>query len=272
MGQQTEESELVGRFAAWQRGRGFSDKTITRRTISIGRFRAHMHPRLLEAATGVDVEDWLGQLRSPATRRAYRADLNSFYRWANRRHLLAGNPIDDTDSIRVPRSLPRPVAAALLPAILAAAAMDLRQMIALAAYAGLRVSEIANIERGDLQLGGDDPVVIVRQGKGQKDRVVPAHPELVRILGDRTKPGRLFTVSAATVGDQIARHLRDLGINATAHKLRHTFGTEAVRAANGNIVLAAYLMGHESIDTTMRYNGWAGGPGSEVIRKMYPAA
>lgn len=55
------------------------------------------------------------------------------------------------------------------------------------------------------------------------------------------------------VGERITRHLRDCGIKATAHALRHTFGTECARASGGDVVQVAALMGHASPSTTMGY-------------------
>lgn len=268
----TGEQQLSDAFATYQREKGLTSDTIRRRRVTLGRFAAHIAPGPLATARTDDIDDFLATLRAPATKRAYCADLFAFYRWAMRRRLVDVNPAADIDRMRVPKGLPRPVRKELLPAILEAADPELRKMIALAAYAGLRVSEIAKLDRDDLSLDVDEPIVIVREGKGRKDRIVPAHPALVEMLRDFRQPGRLFPVTKGYIGAKIAAHLRELGIEATAHKLRHTFGTEAVRAARGNIVLAAYLMGHDSIETTMKYNGWAGGPAGDVIRSMFPPA
>jgi integrase/recombinase XerD len=72
----------------------------------------------------------VGELTA-ATVRAYLADiaglaassrtsgLRSFCRWAVRHDLLAANPMDRIDNIKVPRSLPRPAAAADVAKVLA---------------------------------------------------------------------------------------------------------------------------------------------------------
>ena len=46
--------------------------------------------------------------------------------------------------------------------------------------AGLPVSEAVFLESRDLHLDSDPPGPVVRQGKGRKPRVVPAHPVLQR--------------------------------------------------------------------------------------------
>ena len=66
-------------------------------------------------------------------------------------------------------------------------------------------------------------------------------------------------------------HLARCGVTATPHQLRHTFGTEFARVSNGNLVQLAALMGHDSIDTTMGYVGWAG-DGADAVGRMYPIA
>lgn len=257
-------------FRQYERVRGLSRKTIERRDVSLRQFAASIVPMSLLKANGDLIDDWLGTHRSPATRRAYRSDLMAFYTWAAKRDMCV-NPVLKTDPIRVPKTLPKPVPAAYLSAILESAPSDVRIMIALAAYAGLRCAEIAAIDSSDVDLSKESPVLAVRCGKGSKDRIVPVHPDLAAMLRGR-RAGRLVNVSARSVGYKVANHLRSLGIDATAHKLRHTFGTELARATEGNIVLVARIMGHEDVSTSMRYVGWAGGPGADAVAAMYPPA
>lgn len=265
-----EPSEHILAFRRYQLVRGLSPKTIRRRSVSLGQFADSIAPLSLFEATGDLIDDWLGTHQSPATRRAYRSDLMAFFSWAAKRDLCA-NPVLKTDSIRVPKPLPRPVPAVYLRAILASATPDVRMMIALAAYAGLRIAEIAALERSDLDLMSESPTLAVRCGKGNKDRIVPVHPDLAALLRG-ARAGPLVNVSATTVGQKISAHLRSIGIEATAHQLRHTFGTELARSTEGNIILIASLMGHEDVSTSMRYIGWAGGPGADAVAAMYPPA
>ena len=48
--------------------------------------------------------------------------------------------------------------------------------------ADLRVSEALALAARDLHLDSDRPTLVVLQGKGRKDRVVPVHPELQTAL------------------------------------------------------------------------------------------
>ena len=60
----------------------------------------------------------------------------------------------------------------------------------------LRQAEAPNLEWRDLQFAGAQPSVTVRNGKGGKYRVVPAHPELVDAF--RSVPHRGLTEGAFT--------------------------------------------------------------------------
>ena len=258
-------------FRRWQRTRGLAQATIKRRDASLTGFAEYITPLpLLEAEPDL-IDDWLGTHPSPATRRAYRSDLMAFYTWAAKRGLCT-NPVLAVDGIRVPRTLPRPVPASHLRAVLTSAPSDVRLMIALAAYAGLRRSEIANLDASDIDLLSIPPTLAVRGGKGGKDRIVPVHPDLAVELATAPRHGKVVGVRASTVGHRIADHLRQVGIEATAHQLRHTFGTELARATDGNVILIATLMGHADIATSMGYIGWAGGPSVDAVAAMYPQA
>lgn len=264
-------NDEVGAFRRYQQVRALSPRTIRRRGVTLRQFAAWIAPLPLIEASGDLIDEWLGTFTSPATKRAYRSDLMAFYTWAAKRDMCA-NPVLRTDSVRVPKPLPRPVPAAFLEAVLATATPDVRMMIALAAYAGLRRAEIAALDAGDVDLVSEAPTLAVRAGKGNKDRIVPIHPDLAAMLRRAPKHGPIVGVTEGTVGQKIAAHLRSLGIEATAHKLRHTFGTELARATEGNVILIATLMGHADISTSMGYIGWAGGPSAVAVESMYPRA
>jgi integrase/recombinase XerD len=259
---------LTTLYADYQRQRGLAPNTVERRSTSLRMFARFAAPTTIADATPPLIDDFLGMYPSAATRRAYRGDLVCFYRWAHRRQLVAVNPTDLVDPIRVPKSLPRPVATEQIPAIIAAAEPQTALMLALAAYAGLRRFELAQLDRDDCDIWRTPPVIVVRNGKGGKDRIVPAHPVLVAML-QQLAPGPVFPVGYHRIGAQIREHLAACGVNATPHQLRHSFGTELARVTSGDLLLIARLMGHESPATTMGYIGWASGRGAEAIGGLY---
>jgi integrase len=264
--------ELLQAFVAYQQGRAFSGGTIRRRVSSLSSFLDFIHPSYAAEAGPTDVEEWLRGFKDPQTRYSYRSDLKIFYRWAVRRGIARDNPVDDTDPPRLPKRLPRPLQPADLSAALAAADGDVQLMMMLGAFAGLRVSEIARLATADLHMDRTPAVMLVKQGKGRKDRVVPLHPALVsRLRG--TTVGYIFPsgtghVHPGTVTRRVGNVLHMVGIEATAHCLRHTFGTELARVARGNLVAVAQVMGHESVNTTNGYVGWSPET-ADMVAQMY---
>ncbi len=265
----TGHGETIGHFGDYQRARGFSTATIRRRTLTLTQFLRFLAPGSLFDATDSDVQEFLLMRASARTRHAYRSDLRTFYTWACRRNLTASDPTILIDPIRVPKTLPRPVPATMVRDLVRhAPTSELQLAVALAAYAGLRIAEIAALDGADIDW--QHQVLFVRAGKGNKDRAVPMHPMLAQHLRPHAgKSGRVFQNKKDTIGRSVAKYLRDSGVDATAHKLRATFATELAEAARGNVVMVQRLMGHESPTTTMAYVGWGGGEAAGVVSTMY---
>lgn len=264
---------IIDAYDHYQRGRGFSEATIRRRRSTITQFADLLLPKPIDRAALADVEDFLGQFTVARTRHAYRSDLRCFYTWAVTRELMPTNPTVLVDPVKIPRSLPRPFGPEAAVLMLVGSAR-VRQMVALGLYAGLRCAEIAVLDVADISTWSTPPVIVVRSGKGGKDRVVPAHPQLVGLLAERPRAGPMFAnrrgvaVSSKAVSSSIRSHLRRCGIDGVPHQLRHTFATEMTRQAQGDIFTVATVMGHSSVNDTMRYAGWSGA-GAEIIARMF---
>jgi integrase/recombinase XerC len=267
------DAELFAGFVTYQQARSFSPSTIRRRRLSISRFARFVAPSSVTEATAVDIDEWLSKLASARTRHAYRSDLAVFYRWAVRRGFLASSPVEGTDSVRVPKVLPRPMSAADVAGAYIAANARLQLAILLGALAGLRVGEMVNLDAADIHLEAEPPVIHVRAGKGAKDRVVPIHPTLRPHL-EQLPAGWLFPAQGRThiqpesLGRRLKEHFERCGVDATAHQLRHHFGTEAARWARGDLMVVRGLMGHSSTDTTMGYIAFTPSEGADVVAKI----
>ena len=132
---------------------------------------------------------------------------------------------------------------------------------------GLRVSEMANLKVGDLHLGKGQNSLIVRNGKGGKDRVVGISSALKNLISGyleyrisdsqflfysergeqltRFGIGRVFKTIAGMAG--IAEH-------HSIHSLRHTYATNLYKASDYNLRLVQKQLGHSSITTTSVYS------------------
>ncbi|MTA13924.1 MAG: tyrosine-type recombinase/integrase [Actinobacteria bacterium] len=268
------DAELLQAFEAYQLSRAFSPHTVKRRRASLGKFARYLAPTSLTAATWQDAEEYLGMFQASRTRHAYKCDLSAFYRWAERRKLVDGNPIALVDPVRVPRSMPRPAPVEAVAAAFATSDGDTQVMVLLGALAGLRRAEIANLQPGDIYLDADPQVIHVRHGKGDKDRVVPIHPTLAEHLARRSCwlfQARARRYSPDAVGRRLRQALSIDGQRITGHQLRHYFGTEAARWSAGNVVLVGQLMGHADPNTTIGYIRWSPAQGAEVVGKIVTA-
>lgn len=269
---------MIDQFAQHQRYRGLSERTIRRRSETLEQLRRWLAPLGLERAKRDQLEQFISGKPSASTRHAYRSDLRAFYGWAADRGLVDESPAAGLDRIRVPRSLPRPIDVNDVRRLLSSGSLKVRRMIGLQAYAGFRVSEIAHLDAADVWLHANPAVVVVRRGKGAKDRSVPMHPDLRRLMDGLPRNGPVFLSRARchqmtprAVSELIHDHMVRCAVAGTPHQLRHTFGTELARRSGGDMVLTAELMGHESATTTMGYVRLARTGFDEVVASMYEA-
>lgn len=262
---------IVEAWCASQQVRGLSERSIKRRRWAVDAWLEHTRGDLA-TATGLDVEMWLTRWTDPATRRAALSDLRQLYRWAVARELLDRDPTERVELPRMRRRQPTPVSADNIRRLVNGSTGPVHRMVMLAAYAGLRVAEVADLRGEDIELRLE--VIVVRNGKGGKDRIVPLAPELLAELADVT-PGRLFDgLTPNAVSQRIARLMRRLEVPGRPHDLRAAFGTEVAVRSGGNLVLVAQLLGHESITTSQHYVRWVP-EGADVVRRLYgrvPAA
>jgi site-specific recombinase XerD len=140
-----------------------------------------------------DLRDWKFSRQqldgaAPATINRGLSTLRRFCKWAAEQKLLSENPlvgVEDVPSTPLaPRSLPDQAVDALLRAVRNECDLRLRlrdeAMLALLAYAGLRVQEVCDVQLRDIDLAGG--TITIRSGKGGKARRLPLHPDAQRIL------------------------------------------------------------------------------------------
>jgi integrase/recombinase XerD len=143
-------------------------------------------------------------------------------------------------------------------------------IIYLLTYTGIRIEECEKLNRKDLDFkrGG----VITVTGKGNKTRKVPFPKEarfyVKEYLDTRTDDNKaLFLSNYKKRMDKrsLQRVIENIGkeynaklpeeerINIHAHIFRHTYARNLIKGQGVDIVTAAGIMGHESIETTRRY-------------------
>ena len=230
-------------------------------------FAASLGERSMFEAKVEDVEDYCdsrrgrgGRYIDSRTRYHILSTLHGFYVWAINEEMTVQDPTVRIRRPRMRRVLPRPIRDEDLALALQEAPPELRAMILLGAYQGLRCQEIAGLERSDVFETSEPPLLRVLAGKGGYERVVPLHPEVMEALRCVPLPrsGPIFRRqhgsphTAVTVSQTLRKYFAELNIDATAHQLRHWFGTRAY-AASRDIRMTQELMGHASPNTTAGY-------------------
>lgn len=140
-------------------------------------------------------------------------------------------------------------------------------IVSLMVRAGLRVSEVAALELDDVSVTERKGQVVVRQGKGLKERVVPlsrmARAAMSEYLAERPS-FNVKSVFVSPAGNSLSsRDVQRLVSSATAkagisttvtpHVLRHSFATRALRQAKVDLATLSKILGHENLTTTARY-------------------
>ena len=163
---------------------------------------------------------------------------------------------------RIPELLTREEVAAIL---VACKRERDRTMMALAYGCGLRLSEVVAVRIQDID--GERRLLRVHQGKGAKDRLVPLPPSLLqrlRAYWQRYRPRALLfpgygghALSVTTLQKAFTAAKRRAGVckEGGIHGLRHAFATHQLAAGLG-VERLQRIMGHSSIQTTLRYVHW----------------
>lgn len=196
--------------------------------------------------------------------------LRSFYNYLLESGLVTVNPLSGMPRPRYHRALPAFLSLAdskrLIQSVRSREDLFYRRrnacIIILFLNCGLRLSELAGIQTGDLY---DDAIRIL--GKGSKERYAYLNRSCQRAvrlwLSKRgALPGPLFTskqgkgVKASSIASVVKGELREAGLDMSrisTHKLRHTAATLMYRQGKVDIRLLQAILGHASIATTEIY-------------------
>ena len=276
---------LIATYLARCAVEGKSPNTIAAYRETLTRFQRYLHadgaPLDPDRLRPDHVIAYLARFAAhrPATRHRYFREVRCFWNWLRAAGYTASDPFRGLRNVRLPQTIVPPLAPAEIGRLLACC--DHRTLVGRRDRAilltlldtGVRCSEAAHLDLADCRL--PERRLLVRQGKGGKDRIVPFADRCATALAaygaDRgPAPGPLFV--AARYGrlqagvrlqpNGLKQLLRRLGRAAGvprvhAHRFRHTFATWAI-AHDARELDVQHLLGHRSPDMVRRYSATYG--------------
>ncbi len=260
--------------------KGYSPRTIRRYRTNVDFFVRQTKIEEVEIVTGDLVRSFFYEGRtkrqwSPVTFITYLKSLKVFFRWCVKEGCLEKNPTDDIEKPKLEKKLP--------PKLTQQEALKILEVVynypydypylryrnhaifAMFIFAGIRKQELLNLKYTDVDL--ENLSLFVRQGKGNKDRIIPICNKLAetlrRYLVERKRLNKTCPEFFASLNHNGGltldgfTHLMHLAIDASkikfsAHKLRHTFATLMLEGGC-DIFSLSKMMGHSDIKTTTIY-------------------
>ncbi|HYB92038.1 MAG TPA: tyrosine-type recombinase/integrase [Candidatus Binataceae bacterium] len=246
------------------------------------------------AISADNIRQYLFELMKTAKRATVQRRLSAIKAFFRFRETTAGQ-VSPAQSIRSPKSERR------LPAVLDhddvrrliefdsdrqdAGALRDRAIMETLYSTGLRVSELVGLNWRDVD--SDLGMVMVRAGKGNKDRLVPigepaldalkawrrAMPVAWELDGPVITNLRGARLTTRSVEKIVERRLVESGLtrSITPHGLRHTFATHLL-GAGADLRSIQEMLGHASLATTQRYTHVSVNHLKEVYQRAHPRA
>jgi len=197
------------------------------------------------------------------------ATIRSYYKYLyNKEKLIEENPVQDLDSPKLIKTLPRYLSldesVQLLSSVDGANKERDFCILTLFLNCGLRISELVSLNISDISA---DSIRVF--GKGGKERIVFLNDACVAAINDYLKirktiaantpalfvSSRRDRISKSTVHNLVKKHISAAGLDSTkysAHKLRHTAATLMLQSGV-DVRTLQELLGHEHLNTTQIY-------------------
>jgi integrase/recombinase XerD len=283
-------ARAIGEHLAWLRLHNYSPRTVRMRDFYLNAFAQWLEERGVTRPTDVTkpmleryqrhlfhqrkVAD--GKPLSFSFQHQHLCALRGFFRWAARQNRILYNPASELEPPRRVHRLPRHVLTVseveqvlAQPDVTDPLGLRDRAMLETLYSTGMRRSELCGLTLVDLD--AERGTVLIRQGKGQKDRMVPIGERAIawvdRYVAEvrsqlvvEPDPGVLFLAATGeAVGpdwlSRITHRYVDraaLGKQGSCHLLRHTMATLMLEGG-ADVRYIQEMLGHARLETTEVY-------------------
>jgi len=263
------------------------------------RDRVSAHATLLDVNTDT-MRAYLAYLHSRKLRKVSInrkiSSLRAFYKYALREGKIKNNPALAVQTPKIEKYMPTFLSVDEAFALLEACGSDTaaglrdRAMLELFYSSGLRLAELAGLDKEDVNFSG---ALVKLRGKGKKERIVPVGAQALNAI-DRylsatanvrkefladssggalflnSRGKRITTRSIARIVDA-ATIKSGIGRKISPHALRHSFATHLL-SAGADLRSIQEMLGHESLSTTQKYTAVNINRLMEVYDKAHPRA
>jgi len=270
---------IIEEHLSWLRRITDRRDTLIGRRNQLRRLSRNLPVPLLEA-TESDLDRWQAALTDESrleplcqsSVQTYTSHVRAFYAWAQERGKRDDNPARGLPLPKIPERKPRPIPEDALKLAFRCADHEMALWLALAGWCGLRAGEIARTQ--DTSVIDDKDGMLLRvDGKGGKERIVPAPKVIEPMVRGALRKGRLFRTPTglAANGQYVTKissaFFASIGLPYTLHQLRHRFGTQHYKLCR-DIRATQELMGHSSPTTTAKYVALAQRSGSRSMDRL----
>src|ERR687883_51019 len=259
-------------------GNNFSGQSIRAYNADITQFIDYLrsvrvdwnNPQKIERLDVVGFMNRLSGMKRTGTTRARKlASIRHFLKFLKENDVIAGNPAETITRARKEEKDPTVLFKSEYKALLFEAQGNSRDYAILLTFlkSGIRESELAALNIEDIDFAHDE--LIVREGKGKKERKIPLMPELKRALRryveDRDRQDNIVdeetlflarngtSLNPSSIRKLVKKYYTKAGVRKSGvHTLRHTFS--AHNANNGmSIADLQKVLGHKRKETTLKY-------------------
>jgi len=177
------------------------------------------------------------------------------------------------ESIKVAKTLPKPVAHKHIVEALEKATLRDSLVIVMLYTLGLRISELSGLKLSDI---GDEWVRVL--GKGNKHRDVPLLHSTRKLLDEYLMNNSpkifLFEKDREKLSENSLRYIvtkcfKDIALKVTPHQLRHSYASSLLNSG-APIVDVSELLGHSSMATTQIYTKLGSALKQQNYNKAHP--